>query len=167
MENNIKQQLEMAIDGFINELSTVTPSDLNKIPFKDSWTPGQLAQHVALSDTGFADMLKGEIRPTERQPDQNVGVIKNILMDFTTKLQSPDFIVPEEKDYEKNELIGRLTDARTSIIDSIDHLDLTQTCTGFELPQMGFITRLEAVNFVIFHTLRHTNQLKNIKAALA
>lgn len=166
MENNIKKELENAIDGFISELSTVSPANFNRIPFENSWTPGQLAQHVALSDSGFGEMLVGETKTTVREPDAYVGGIKNILMDFTTKLKSPDFIVPEEKEYEKNELIDRLTAARYSISNSIEKLDLRQTCTGFELPQMGFITRLEAINFVIYHTLRHTNQLKNIKAAL-
>ncbi|MCP9750332.1 DinB family protein [Ferruginibacter sp. HRS2-29] len=163
---NIKQALETAIDGFIHELSTVPSADFNKIPFKDSWTAGQLAQHVALSDTGFGQMLTGGTKLTERPPDAYVGEIRNILMDFTTKLQSPGFIIPEERHYEKNELIGKLSEARASISNSIDTLDLTQTCTGFGLPQMGFITRLEAVYFVVYHTLRHTHQLKNIKSSL-
>jgi hypothetical protein len=166
-EAEVKKDFGTTMDNFIHEFSAVKDNDVNKIPFDGSWTAGELGQHILLSVAGFDKVLSGPVKLTERPADKLIPQIKNILSDFSTKLKSPDFIDPEEKEYDKDELATTLKNVRSSIDHVIDKLDLTQTCTGMELPQLGFLTRLEAIYFVVYHTQRHTQQLKNIRSALA
>lgn len=51
---------------------------------------------------------------------------------------------------------------KDNLITSFNTLDLDKTCTMFELPVYGYLSRYEAGVFVIYHTNRHTVQLTNI-----
>lgn len=167
MQYTTKKDFDEVLNKFIGEFSSIDTGDINKIPFDGSWTAGELGQHIRLSVAGFSQVLNGPVKATERAPDAQIPVLKKIFLDYSSKMKSPDFIDPEKKEYDQDELAGTLQQLHTDISKSIDELDLTQTCTGFELPNMGFLTRLEAIYFVIYHTQRHTHQLENIKAELA
>jgi hypothetical protein len=81
-------------------------------------------------------------------------------------MTSPDFLVPEKKTYDKDEMISTLSDTYTGIVDSGTKVDLSKTLTDFEIPGYGHLTRLESVYFVIAHTERHIHQLKKIQGHL-
>jgi hypothetical protein len=117
---------------------------------------------MVLADGGFAEMISGPVIETQRKVDEMISKIKSIFLNFDSKLSSPDFVIPQLIDYEKEELIDSLTKIKISINKSLETLDLTKTCTAFELPVLGFLTRLEATYFVIYHTQRHVHQLKRI-----
>jgi hypothetical protein len=134
----------------------------NQIPFEGSWTPGQVVEHIKLANGGFVHVLNGEVATTERPIDEKVATLKDIFLNFNTKLKSPDFIKPPIHDYDKEQLLVEISAIKKKIAKEIPALDLSKTCMSFELPGMGHLTRLEAIYFVIFHTQRHVHQLKNI-----
>jgi hypothetical protein len=41
-------------------------------------------------------------------------------------------------------------------------LDLDMTCLDFDIRTFGYLTRLEAVYFFLYHTKKHIHQLQNI-----
>ena len=161
-------------------LSSTSKTELNTVPFEGSWTAGQLAKHVIKSNSGFwvssvkspsdipsgAKMLNGSVDDSPRKPDGLVEKIKSDLLNFNSKLQSPEFVQPEKIDYNEEDLLSSLAALNSKLIKSVQSLDLSKTCSAFELPVYGFLTRLEAVHFVIYHTQRHIHQLKNIIASL-
>ena len=59
-------------------------------------------------------------------------------------------------------MLGAWEDTKAKITEAITTLDLSATCTAFELPESGEFTRSEWVWFAIYHIKRHTHQLKNI-----
>jgi len=142
-------------------------SKVNTIPFEGSWTAGQLVQHMFLSNSGFVEMINGPVEETNRPADLMIEKIKEDFLNFDIKMESPDFICPEAKNYNKNELLQKLDQVKSNITAEVVNLDLTKTCNSFQLPVYGFLTRLEAVYFVIYHTQRHTEQLANIYRKLA
>jgi hypothetical protein len=121
---------------------------------------------MVMSNSGFADLLKGPVKDTERAPDAAVEGIKSAFLNFDIKMQTPDFMRPEKKNYDKDGLLEALSGIKADIITSAATLDLSKTCLSFELPVLGYVTRLEAVSFVICHTQRHIHQLKNIYTKL-
>ncbi len=147
-------------------LSSIEPEKINTIPFTGSWTAGQLAQHIILSAGGFVQLMNGPVNDTERDPEANIPNFKAIFLNFDTRMKSPEFIVPEEKEYDKRHLIQSLQDIKARFLKAIETLDATKTCTAFQLPQSGFITRAEGIVFTIVHTQRHLHQLKNIREKL-
>jgi hypothetical protein len=162
----IGAEVDKTISDFLQVLSSIDQEKFNTVPFKDSWTAGQLAQHVLLSVAGFTDLIYGAVKETERAPDQGIETIRRIFLDFSTKLKSPAFIVPPVMDYTKEEQITVLEQKKALLTQASETMDLAKTCTGFQLPAMGFLTRLEALYFVMYHTQRHTHQLRNISHQL-
>jgi hypothetical protein len=157
----IFDELETTISEFSQLLSSFDEDSLNQVPFEGSWTAGQVAKHVIMSGSGFVQLINGPVKDTDRAPDAGVETIKSTFLNFDIKLKSPEFIVPPETIYKKQELLNALTDIRSGVKNSRG-LDLEKTCTARELPALGLLTRFEALNFMLYHTQRHLHQLKNV-----
>jgi hypothetical protein len=153
-------------DELVGLLASLGHEQINKVPFEGSWTAGQLARHIIKSDEGFATMLHGPDKDTDRKPDEKVAQIRTMFLNFNIKMKSPEFVRPEIIDYDKEVVLQSLKKAQASITDAVQTKDLAKTCTAFEVPTIGALTRLEAINFVIYHTKRHVHQLTKIKQSL-
>lgn len=149
-------------EELLDLLSHLSQTDINTVPFEGSWTAGQLVKHVIKSNSGFLQMLKGPVRESKREPDELIERIKTDFLNFNVKVKSPEFVVPEKIDYNKEDLLSSLEALNSKLNESVQSLDLTKTCSAFELPVYGYLTRSEAVHFIIYHTQRHIHQLKNI-----
>jgi hypothetical protein len=147
-------------------LGSVEQEQFNTVPFEGSWTPGQLGEHILKSTINTPKLLAGPTIPTDRAADERVGWIEEIFLNYNSKMQAPDFIVPEVREYDKSEMIETLKNIRKEIIESARTLDFTETCTAFELPNSGKFTRYEWISFVAIHVTRHNHQLKNIISKL-
>ncbi|MDO3642974.1 DinB family protein [Mucilaginibacter sp. L3T2-6] len=154
------------LDELIGLLDDIPAAQFNTVPFEGSWTAGQLAQHLTLANSGFPALATGPVAETDRAPDQMVAPIAESFLNFDTKFESPDFIRPEARDYDKDKMISGLKKIKADIAAEIGDLDLTKTCMAFAFPVLGNLTRYEAANFVIIHTTRHIHQLKNIYKVL-
>ena len=170
MKNNSlnTNELFVALNDATGELialvEATTEKDFNVIPFKDSWTVAQLAVHVTKSNKAIVQGLGMPRMPPDRDPEEKVLHLKKMFLDFAAKYQSPAFIVPELRIYDKNEVVDELER-------SVEQLENLRTETNLEeiinLPVFGEITKLELLHFVLYHTQRHIHQLKKILAAIS
>jgi hypothetical protein len=162
-----RTELLTAIDECIAELqqgfASLDDDEINKIPYPNSWTAGQLMQHVSKSIDGIAGAMKQKGEVAERDAAENAEKLRTIFLDFSNKFQAPDFIVPEEKIYEKQLSTKELTDAFNKLKTNSSDTNLNELIKG--LP-MGEVTKLELLHFVLYHTQRHLHQMKKIMAAL-
>jgi hypothetical protein len=147
-------------------LDSFSEEELNTQPQFGGWTAGQVAEHLLLS-AGVVEVIGGRTECVMRAPDEKIAAIGAIFLDLTTRLSSPEFIIPAEGHYAKEGMISRLQLVWTKIAEAVRLLDLTAVCLDFELPGIGQLTRLEWINFYIFHTKRHIAQLHRIYAAIA
>ena len=138
-------------------------SQVNTIPYEGSWTPAQLVQHVALSTGALANAIHMEAKPAKRDPGEKIEMLKKTFLDFSTRMNSPDFIKPEAGPLEKKLLLNELANAVNALRVSTENANFSDLVEG--LP-MGAITKLEIVHFVWYHTQRHLNQMRKICAAL-
>jgi hypothetical protein len=161
--NELLLEFEAATNAFIDKVAALSQSELNTIPFTGSWTAAQVIEHLCKSDETMIKTLNGPVQPTNRPPDAGVPNLQAIFLDFSTKLPSPEFIIPSNETFDKESIITRFRAGREQIGKAIQTLDLTATC---HLPIFGEPTRLEIISFVIFHTQRHTNQVKKITEKL-
>ena len=160
------EQVNNIFDELTGILEQLSPKHFNTIPFDGSWTAGQLAQHLTLANSGFPVLANGPVTDADREPDQMVAPIRESFLNFEIKFESPEFIRPEIRDYDKDKMISGLKKIKADIAIAIGDSDLTKTCLAFAFPVLGNLTRYEAANFVIIHTTRHIHQLKNIYNAL-
>ena len=63
------KDFHIAIDATLSELLEVISGfdqeQFNIVPFEDSWTPGQVAQHLVLSISAFVELMKGPTKDTK------------------------------------------------------------------------------------------------------
>jgi DinB family protein len=144
---------------FVQWMKAFSEEEMNRIASEGSWTAAQVADHVRKSNNGIAQAFQMPGTDGERPIDARVNELKTVFMDFTRKLQSPKFILPEETDYNKTELIEKLKESINKIREAREHASLGEI---IHLSALGTISKLELLHFVIVHTKRHINQLKNI-----
>lgn len=162
METKALNNIEAASMDLSNLISAFKPHQFNTVPFEGSWTAGQVSEHILKSYKGVIDVINDQAVPTERKPDEKIPAIKNIFLDFDTKMSSPDFVLPSAPPHNQQTLLNDSKQLLNKISDAIRSVDLSATYNAFELPGLGKFTRLEWIYFLIFHLQRHNHQLKNI-----
>ncbi|GAB3931095.1 DinB family protein [Mucilaginibacter myungsuensis] len=166
MKTDIITELKTTREGFLNALALSDHSNFNTIPFEGSWTAGQVAEHIYKSIDGMPGLLSGDAKPTERDPNMMTAGLREMFLNFETKMQSPDFILPSDEPKELASLTQQIGDTLNGIIEAGQHIDVNLTVVGFEFPNAGPVTRIELLNFVSVHVQRHAHQLKQIRERL-
>jgi uncharacterized protein YndB with AHSA1/START domain len=146
--------------GFVMPLND---EQLNSIPYKNSWTAAQLIRHIIKSITGMTKAIGKGAKPANRDITKRIIELKQTFLDITRTMQSPDEIVPEQKNYIKNPLINELQDCLKQLKEAASRADVSELAEGLPL---GPITKLEILHFVLYHTQRHLYQMKKIADAL-
>jgi uncharacterized damage-inducible protein DinB len=154
--------LESTTSELLGVLSEFSYERFNRLPFEGSWTAGQVADHLFQAEQGAPALMTGTTTQTTRSPEQFVKPLDDIFLDFSTKLKSPNFILPTSGPHDQNEYYRLFEANRKNIQDLAATLDLTQTCNDFEMPGIGHLTRFELLRFIVAHSTRHIRQLKNI-----
>ncbi|HMJ47041.1 MAG TPA: DinB family protein [Ferruginibacter sp.] len=166
-EISSKDDLFMAIDKAVSEMvslmSSLNETSINSIPYKGSWTAGQLLEHVTKSTNGMANAMLMESKPAERNPGEKIMGLEKAFLDFSTKMKSPDFIIPGAGPYEKQASIEEINKSFNLFKENTNKANLNDLVKGLPL---GEITKLEMLHFVLYHTQRHLHQLKKIYDAL-
>jgi len=161
--NEILSATSDAVSQLTDLMSAVDEEKVNTIPYDGSWTAPQLLRHVTKSIDGMTKAMLMDAKPAERDPGERIEQLKNIFLDFSKKLTQPDFIVPEERVYEKQASIEELNNSFNRFKESAETANLNDFIEGLPL---GPITKLEIIHFVLYHTQRHLHQMKKICDAL-
>ncbi|MGG9970826.1 DinB family protein [Ferruginibacter sp. SUN002] len=161
--NKILLAVADAVAELSELMSAVNESKVNTIPYEGSWTAAQLLRHVTKSIDGMTMAMNKDATPAERDPEEKAAQLKKIFLDFSRKLTPPEFIIPEEGVYEKQTSINELNTSFDRFRESASDVNLYGLIEGVPLSP---ITKLEIIHFVLYHTQRHLNQMKNICEAL-
>jgi uncharacterized damage-inducible protein DinB len=162
MKDELIARFEETTKDLLKTLSSVSQEEFNKIPFEDSWTAGQVAEHLFKSESNIPKVLKGNSKETERDPFEKTGIIQKVFLDFNTKLKSPESILPSEEKKETKFFIRGFEGTRKELKNLMQTKDLTRTFTDFPFPQLGEFTGWEWICFAVSHSKRHIRQMKII-----
>ena len=160
LDNEIAEELENALNEFTGIISSLNDDLLNKESRDGSWTFGQIGRHVIKVNSGFLKQLKGQVEDTKRKYDEKAENIKTRFLNFEINMKSPERVLPETTNYNKDELLKSLKEINSGIIEAAKTLDVTKTCKMFEVPVLGYLTRYEIIYFVTYHTKRHIHFLE-------
>jgi len=158
----LKAQIAPTFNNMVKAIQRFSHSGFNAIPFEGSWTPGQIAAHVKMSVQGIPELFTSETRPANRKADEKVQMVADVFLDFGKKYDSPEAIVPKQKEYDQERFIAFFSEYSDALQAMVSQLDMSEICLGFEIPGFGPMTRLEFLSFVLFHTQRHTHQMEKI-----
>lgn len=166
-EESTPQDILTAIDVVAMHMAglvlPLNDEQLNTVPYPKSWTAGQLLQHITKSISAIAVALHKDGKPANRDPKQLIIDLKQTFLDITHSMTSPDFIVPDKKNFEKKIIIKELNQALSQLKESVETGDIYALVEG--LP-MGPVTKLELLHFVLYHMQRHLIQMKKITSSL-
>ncbi|MBO9151267.1 DinB family protein [Chitinophaga sp. GCM10012297] len=166
MEADIRIAADDAITEMAGLLASCSQEQANRVPFSGSWTAAQVVEHMRISISGCIELLQGGAKPTtHRSPDAKVPDLQ-VFLDYNIKMESPDFVQPEDKIYDKEALSKEMEKLRRELNGTLGGKDLNETLTGFDFPFLGELTRTELVHFVAWHTTRHNRQLRKIVGVL-
>ncbi|HPH93156.1 MAG TPA: DinB family protein [Ferruginibacter sp.] len=160
----LKDELKQTQSALIAVVSSIPDDKIDVVPFEGSWTAGQVLEHLCKSVS--TRILKGNVQTVSRPADEKIAFVRSIFLDFTKKYSAPDFILPLDATHNKQEQLLLLTGKFDRLIAALDSYNLAEECTDLTLPGFGNFTRLEWIAFQMLHTKRHTEQLRNIAAAL-
>jgi hypothetical protein len=153
-------------DTASNLLSTIALFNEQKINISlsnDSWTAGQIVEHVFKSALQLVPILNGSEKPAERDPAEKVKMIRDLFLDFEAKFKSAPNILPSDGPHNKSDIIESLGSVIPQIREVINSKDLYAICTDLVVPFFGELTRLEWLYLICYHTQKHIHQLKNIR----
>ncbi|HEV7382199.1 MAG TPA: DinB family protein [Dyadobacter sp.] len=148
-------------DKLLQTLSEIPEEDFNRKPNAESWSAAQVGEHL-LKSYGVTEMLLAPAEKTDRAADEQVKMIRDLFLDFSIRMQSPEEILPSEDPIDQTELLDQLKIRFREFEEIMDITDLQQLCTNFVVPEFGAFTRLEWIWFAIYHTQRHVQQLSQI-----
>lgn len=136
---------------------------INQKPDTGMWSMAQVADHIRLSNNSIAKALALKGKPLDRHAGERVNELKAIFLDFQKKFQSPDFILPTKDIYNPDQLLNELEQSIRQINNQMYEAELNELINH---PAFGDISKFEIFHFVLYHTQRHLQQVKNIIAAL-
>jgi len=158
----LQQNITEVFKELHEKLSSFSESEINKRPFEGSWTAGQLAQHLIMGCSGLGKLCEGKTEKTDRNPGEKIDLLKSIFLDFDKKLESPPFLVPDDKEYDKSSQLLKLQRIEQELLQISNNYDLTLSCLDFVIPSFGELTIYEWINFDLIHIQRHLRQLNTI-----
>jgi len=162
MKTALQKNIVDTFKKFNETLSSFSEEEINTVPYKGSWTPGQVVQHIILGNSGYPELFAGKTKVTIRKYDEHVKELEAIFLNFSIKMDSPDFLQPELKNYNKNSLTLSLLKIESDLLNASENYDLTLTCLDFQIPGFENFTIYEWINFALVHSQRHIHQLKKI-----
>ena len=136
---------------------------INVIPFANSWTAAQVADHLTKSNNSISKAMLLNGTTINRNPRARVDELQKIFLDFDSKLKSPDFILPSQDIYEKEVVMNNLKWSVEKLMEVSSESELSEMINH---RAFGDITKFEILYFVHFHTLRHIHQLDKIYEAV-
>lgn len=166
-QTSTKEEILTAIGEAVSDMGGLMESlddnQVNTVPFEGSWTAGQLFSHVTKSINGMAGAMLKESAPAERDPGEKIAGLKEAFLNFSTKMKSPDFILPDDGPYQKQVTIEALKQSFELLKENTGKANLNDLLTGLPI---GEVTKLELLHFLLYHTQRHLHQMHKIADAL-
>lgn len=163
MPQHIINQLETALDETLTLLTSFDEKELNTVPFEGSWTAAQVGRHLFKSEEGIDELFFMTTEPVDRAPDARAEEFKKIFLDFSTKMESPDFLVPDDKEYNKERLLQSLKNTKDKVVKAVQTNDLSGLASLPDAHPLKGSSKLEIVHFMTYHTMRHNHQITKIR----
>jgi hypothetical protein len=162
-QQELIREIDDTISQFIDMISMLDNGQINEIPYENSWTAGQLFNHIQKSTAGVVKAMKTDGKPTDKDSRDKITELKNIFLDVSNKFQSPHEIVPDAGPFEKQKTVDDLKQCFKDLEFYSRNTNLNEEMDGGPL---GPITKYELLHFVLYHSQRHLRQMKRIYEAV-
>ncbi len=162
----IISELDNSTGLVMDSIGGLSTEKFNYRKEKGSWSVGDCAEHVVITEESAKEILLGPVKYYNREYDMKIPVIKKAFGDDAKKFTSGKQLLPSDKQKIPGEITAEFVNNREEIKKVIVKEDLTVLCDAFRHPLFGHFTRLEWIYFVIYHSERHARQIERIISSL-
>jgi uncharacterized damage-inducible protein DinB len=166
-KESLLQSLQQSTDQLLAKIGTIPETIFNKKPAKDTWSIGQVFEHIWLVESAVNRVMLLDTQPAiERDPAQQIDFIKDAFQNFETKFQAFGPIIPSDQHKKQSLLVEKLKKSRKTLFEIINEKDLSEICLAFKHGLFGELSRGEWVYFNIYHSARHLHQVDRLEHTL-
>lgn len=158
----IRTELKDSTRQLLSTVQAVPEADFNRQPAKGRWSAGQIAEHLIRVEVGTLRFFTGANRAPGRDPEAKVEELRRKLLNREQKLTAYGPIVPDDRPKQKQAVLAKLQDTRQRLTGLIELEDMSRVLTDFDHPLFGPLSRAEWIWFIIFHSARHRQQLREL-----
>ncbi|HEX2869122.1 MAG TPA: DinB family protein [Ignavibacteriales bacterium] len=162
-KNTLTYDLECATARLAEAFGDFPMNEFNKSASIGTWSAGDIAEHLYITESYISRTLTGSVRPSDRNPMQKIPLLGTTFQDFERKFTAGKEIYPTEVPKNRDEITQKLVNNRMMLLNTIKTHDLSESCLDFIHPKFGELTRAEWIYFVIYHGERHLQQLENVR----
>lgn len=164
--SKITEAFSASTASFLNELQRMDENTFFLKPADGAWSVADVVEHLCISDkSAYIAMIKNP-RDAERDPLEKLAMFEERRRAIGAKYQAPEPAIPKGIFTSKQQAIEAWTNTRNRISELIGTAELTMLGGGFEHPKLGWMTRLEWLAFLTWHTDHHRMQVNRIAAGI-
>lgn len=161
-------QLNASRTRVLAALEGLTPEQLNFRPDSQSWSIAEVAEHIALAETGIFSIVTQQLQ-TAPNPEgrQNIQVSDTEIFGRLTnrkgKVSSPEVLVPTGRFANVSQTTGFFIQNRAETIRFISETPEDLRNRYWKHPATGVIDLYQAILVLSGHSERHVLQILEIK----
>jgi uncharacterized damage-inducible protein DinB len=163
------KQFAATRDNFLKSISGLSEKQWTFKPAPDRWSVAEVAEHITVSETGIFGVVQKSMESpaTPEKRDEVKGKDEMILQrvpDRSHKAQAPEFLRPTGRWATKADLTKAFEDARASNMNYIRTTNDDLRDHFFDHPVFGTLDGYQWLLLISTHSLRHTEQIEEVKA---
>ena len=163
LQQELINKIENIYQDLFQLLSKFSEQEINSVRNEESWTAGQVTEHIIKSNGGIINkLLNGTVTPISRAYDEQVDLIKKIFRS-EDKMKTALVLEPGKPPHKLDDLLKSLLQQKDDQLQTINQKDLQELSIELQFPPApNGLTRYEWLIFMIEHTQRHNKQIESI-----
>ncbi len=164
------QQFETTRGNFLKSISGLSEKQWNFKPAPDRWSAAEVAEHIAVSESAIAGMVKERVLKSPAAPENREQVkgkdelILEKVPDRSVKAKAPEFLQPTHRWATREELTKAFEQSRAANIEFVRTTDEDLRDHFGPHPVFGLLDGYQWMLLVAAHSARHTAQIEEVKA---
>jgi hypothetical protein len=154
--------LQQNTSTLINQLHQYNLLSFNQKPADGKWSAREIAEHLLLLDQKLNVILSTTPIDPERDPQQKVSLIQTALLNRTNAYTAPTYLLPTGPDQEPATIAQQILTEREKIMAYTTANDMNLLYHEVKHPMLGRLTGVEWIHFLIVHTERHLEQMREL-----
>lgn len=162
----IKYNLKVTRDELLEILKKLNRNQLHVKKDSDSWSIGQICQHLIKTEELFVVAIKKGLKSKEDSFLAKKSL--EFLLDRSKKIVAPDIAKPTDEIIEYNEIIEKLKHSREKLNEILNTIEDPSVLSRrhFIHPVFKEMLLIEWVRTIYLHEQRHIKQINEIKEGL-
>jgi uncharacterized damage-inducible protein DinB len=163
----IVQDLERSRQEFLSAVAGLTDSQAKTRPDPARWSVLDCVEHVTLVEERFLGFLQKaeKLDAPSVDKEKEAGLMARIP-DRSTRIQAPEAVWPQGRFASLADAVEQFNAGRTRSVQFADERCDELHCLASAHPRLGPMNGMEFLILIAAHGLRHTEQIRETRAAL-